>query len=358
MMRSSNHPFLVLLPLLTACKSDHEFGFITDYGGVYESTLSGRVCDADSGRWLEGAVIYTHIVNGADQLVDTRETYSAADGTWALDELRGGQTYTVYVQYGNEIVDMFNIDVPQHAEVRVPTPTCGADLGRVAVITGNYDDWESILAEVGVTNYQLINGLTGDELGQFLSKPENLAEFGALFFAGGHTEEDVLYDTDGSDTAGIVTAVRTSVRDFVSNGGFLYASDWSYDVIELCWPDRIDFLGDDEEPDAAQLGEPDTVHAALLDDAMVAAVGGDRVDVAFDLDTWPVIESVDSQVTVYQQAAGRVGYREGTAQSTVFNSPLLVSFRPDNGKVVFSSWRVAANLEGRGSRVMRFMLDK
>lgn len=348
---------LLLLTFLAACQSDNGVSYVKDYGGIYESTLSGRVCDADSGRWLEGAVVYTHVVNDADQLIDTIETYSAADGTWSLEELRGDQTYTVYVQYGNEIVDMFNVDVPDNAEVEVPTPACGADLGRVAVITGNYDDWEAVLAEVGVTNYQLIDGLTGSELGQFLSGSENLAEFGALFFAGGHIEEDVVYDTDGSDTAGVVTAVRTAIRDYVSNGGFVYASDWSYDVVELCWPDRINFLGDDEDPDAAQLGEPDTVRAEILDADMVESVGGDQVDVSFDLDTWPVIESVDDQVTVYQRA-DEVGYREGTAQRTHSDAPLLVSFSPDDGRVVFSSWRVAANLDGRGPAVVKYVLDE
>lgn len=353
MMRTS----VLLFALLAACASDRELRYVKDYGGTYESTLSGRVCDANSGRWLEGAVVYTHIVNDADELIDTKETYTAADGTWALEELRGDQTYTVYVQYGNEIVDMFDVEVPDNAEIQVPMPACGADLGRVAVITGNYDDWASVLGEVGVTNYELVNGLTGAELGQFLSGPENLAEYGALFFAGGHIEEDVIYDTDGTDTDGTVTAVRTAIRDFVSNGGFVYASDWSYDVIELCWPDRIDFLGDDEEPDAAQLGEPDTVRSSIVNDELEEAVGGDRVDVSFDLDTWPVIESVDDNVTVYQEAA-EVGYREGTEQRTQSDAPLLVSFSPDDGHVVFSSWRVAANLEGRGPGVIRFVLDK
>ncbi len=348
---------LPLFPLLLVACQEQGFSYVKDYGGVYESTLTGRACDADSGRWLEGAVVYTHIVNDADELIDTRETYTDADGTWTLEELRGGQTYTVYVQYGNEIVDMFDIEVPDNAEIQVPSAACGADLGRVAVISGSYDDWEEVLSEVGVTNYQVINGLTGAELGQFLSGPENLAEYGALFFAGGHIEEDVVYDTDGSDNAGTVEAVKSALRDYVSAGGFVYASDWSYDVIELCWPDRVDFLGDDEEPDAAQLGEPDTVRANILDDDMAEAVGGERVDVTFDLDTWPIIESVDDEVDVYQEAE-EVGYREGTEQDNASDVPLLVSFEQGDGRVVFSSWRVAANLEGRGPGVLRFVLNE
>jgi hypothetical protein len=349
----------ILLPLafllLAACENDSGLRYVKDYGGVYESTLSGRACDADSGRWLEGAVVYTHIVNDASELIDTRETYTAADGTWTLEELRGGQTYTVYVQYGNDIVDMFDVEVPENAEIEAPTPACGAELGRVAVITGNYDDWEEVLPEIGVTNYELVNGLTGDELGQFLSDPANLAEFGALFFAGGHIEEDVLVDVDG-DNPGRVEAVTTAVRDYVAAGGFVYASDWSYDVVELCWPDQVDFLGDDTDRDAAQLGTPDTIRATIAVDAMAEAVGGETMDVSFDLDTWPIVERVGEDVTVYQRAS-EVTYRDGTEEYTSEDAPLLVGFAAGDGRVVFSSWRAAANLDGRGPGVMRFVFE-
>jgi hypothetical protein len=348
--------FPLVLSALTAC-NEQSFSSVHDYGGVYESTLSGRACDADSGRWLEGAVVYTHVVNDAGVLLETKETYTDADGSWKLEELRGGQTYTVYVQYGNDIVDMFDVEVPDNADVVAPTPECGADLGRVAVITGHYDDWEAVLDQVGVNNYELIDGMTQAELSQFLSDPANLAEFGALFFAGGHVEEDVIYDTDGTDTAGTVEAVRTSIRDYVSGGGFVYASDWSYDVVEACWPDRLEFLGPDDEPDAAQLGEPDTVAAHITDHPMADAVGGTNIDVSFDLDTWPVLVGVGDDVTVYERADS-VPYREGTEQSTRDDSPLLVGFDQDDGHVVFSSWRVASNTDGRGLKVLRYILNQ
>jgi hypothetical protein len=41
----------------------------------------------------------------------------------------------------------------------------------------------------------------------------------------------------------------------VNNGGSVYASDWAYDVVEIGWPDRVDFVGADEIPNDAQLGE-------------------------------------------------------------------------------------------------------
>lgn len=347
---------LPLVVLLGACENDSSLKYVRDYGGTYDASLAGRVCDANNGRWLEGAVVYTHIVNDAYELIDTRETYTAADGTWSLDELRGGQTYTVYVQYGNDIIDMFDVEVPEGTDVEAPAPACGADLGRVAVITGNYDDWESVLPALGVTNYEIVNGLTGDELGQFLSDEANLAEFGAIFFAGGHIEEDVLVDNDGNNPGRVEQVIR-SVRNYVTAGGFVYASDWSYDVVELCWPDRIDFLGEDTEHDAAQLGVPQTVRANITFGALSDYVGSETVDVSFDLDTWPVIQRVDASVTVYQRA-GEVSYRDGTEEYVSEDAPLLVGFEPEGGgRVVFSSWRAAANMDGRGTDVMAFIFE-
>lgn len=346
---------LLFLAFLVGC-NEQGFSKVTDYGGVYESTLSGRVCDPDSGRWLPNAVVYTHIVNDADELIDTRETYSDENGQYVLEELRGDQMYTVYVQYGNDIIDMFDIEVPESEDVQVPSAACGAELGRVAIITGNYDDWELVLPEIGITNYELIQGVGGEELGQFLSDPANLADFGAIFFAGGHVEEDVLYDTDGSDTAGVVTAVQTAVTDYVDTGGLIFASDWSYDLLELCWGDWVDFVKDDNEPDAAQLGTPQMVTANITHNGLKNVIERDTMDIDFDLDTWPVVKAVDEDsVDIYLQAES-VALRDGTDELTQKASPLLLEFTPGDGRVIFSSFRMASNVAGRRPEMLRYVL--
>ncbi len=347
---------MALFLALLAC-NEQGFSKIADYGGVYESVLTGRVCDPDSGRWLEGALVYTHIITDEGALIDTRETYTDADGNWSLEDMRGDQQYTIYVQYGNVIIDMREVTVDNSEEVEVRTPECGASLGRVAVVSGNYDDWETALPEAGITNYELIDGLAAEELGQFLSDVTNLQEYGAVFFAGGHLEEDVIYDTDGSDADGQVDAVHAAIKAYVAGGGVVLGSDWSYDVIEVLWPNKVDFLGDDEEPDAAQLGEPETVRASIVHEGMVEAVGGDAINVNFDLDTWPLATSVAEGVKVYVRA-DEVPYRVGTEAYTQDRTPLAFAFTPeeDGGRVIFLSWRVAANLENRGPGILRYLL--
>ena len=134
----------------------------------------------------------------------------------------------------------------------------------------------------------------------------------------------------------------------------MYASDWSADVVEQIWPTKVEFYGEDGIPDAMQVGEPATVDATISDRDLEEAIGSDSMRVTFDLDSWPVAISVADSVTVYQK--GDVPYRVGTETGTENNSPLLLSFADGQGKVIYSSWRQAANLDGKGGDVIRYMI--
>ena len=99
-----------------------------------------------------------------------------------------------------------------------------------------------LLPRFGIGDFEIINGQTGADLLQFLGSAENMSVYDMVFFDGGHLEEDVIYDTDGSDSAGNVAQVHAALESYVSQGGTLYVTDWSYDVVERIWPDYIDFL--------------------------------------------------------------------------------------------------------------------
>ena len=284
---------LGILLLLVGC-NEQGFQKVLDYGGVYESTITGRVCDNTRNVWLEGATVYTHILSDTGELIGTAESLTDVDGYYHLADLRGDSSYTVYVQYGSSVIDMFDVAVEGTEEVVLPDPQCSSSSNSaVAIISGDYDHLDEVLPSFGITDFYLVNGQTGDEMVQFLQSAENLVQYEAIFFAGGHIEEDVFYDTDGSDSAGDVARVNEAVSAYVEAGGTVVATDWSYDVVEQTWPNKIDFLGEDTVPNAAQLGTPDTVLAAVTSSELESAVGSDQVDVHFDLDTWPVVVGAD-----------------------------------------------------------------
>lgn len=347
-------PLFLLALLGTSACIEHGFSSTKDYSGTGEASLTGRVCDTERFVWLEAATVYTHIITEDGELIGTRETYTDQDGRYTLEELPGGTIYTIYVQYGSELIDMYDVRVETEEQKVLDDPACSeASELSVAVISGDYDNFVDVLGQLGITNYTIVEGRTGSDLVQFLSDTAGLALFDAIFFAGGHIEEDVIYDTDGTATAQ-VEAVTRAVYDYVNGGGLLYASDWSYDILEACWPNKVDFLGEDGVPDAAQVGEIDAVAASITDGDMESEIGQDTVQVNFDLDTWPVIEDIGDGVTVYQR--GDVPWRQGMDVFTLSDAPLLLDFEAGDGRVVFSSWRQESNIDGKGKEVISYMI--
>lgn len=351
------HRLYAALPLLVSVAvgcSEQSFVSVAERPGEGDLTLSGRVCDTSRNTWLEGAMVYTHLIDSDGVLYSTRTVATDVDGRWVMSGMAADFDYTIYVQHGSQLLDLFDVSLGSD-DIVLPDPPCldNAEV-KVAVVTGDYDDFGEVLTKLGVADYKVVNGTTGEELVQFLLNADALAVYDAIFFPGGHFEEDVFYDTDGSDTSGRVTQVRDALRGYVEGGGVLYASDWSYDVVEQIFPGRVEFVGEDYAPDDAQKGEPATIASAIVDTTLSDAVGASEVDILFDLDGWPVIEGVGNGVTVHMQ--GDATYRIGFDQYTVTDAPLLVSFPQGDGRVVFSSWRQSRNADGVALDIIQEMI--
>ena len=294
--------------------------------GPQPGSIEGRVCDPSGRTWLADAKVYTHLFSPDGHLYETKLVYTDRDGRWIIEELPPGYTYTIYVQYGDDIIEMHDAFVGDRDEVLLEEPDCFDPLSlNVAVVTGDYDNFDLVLENMGFANYTLVDGLTDTEVTGFLGDLEGMLQYDVIFVNGGFVEEGVIYSEDGSSDLYL-----QNVRDYVSAGGAIYASDWAYDLVELGWSDRIDFVGDDLVIDDAQVGE-------------------------YDLPVWPPIESVDSdKVTTHLQ--GNVSYRVGTESYDLVDVPLLVSFTSGEGKVVFSTFRVAKNGSVQMMEILQYMM--
>lgn len=344
----------VLLLAAVACESDNGLQKVTDRYGQGEGSITGRVCDEERAVWLEGASVYTHIIDSSGELRDTRTTLSDADGYYTLDNL-DNDTYRVYIQYGSTTIDMFDVDVLNARETEVPSTTCAGSAGLdVAVVTGDFDDMDTVLEAAGIGGYNLVNGQTGDELLQFLQNPAELATYDAIFFSGGHLEEGVFYSTDGSATA-TAEAVQEGLRSYVKGGGVVIASDWSYDVIEQTWPSKMTFI-DESRPDASQVGEPVNLSVTVSGSDLKDELGQDTLKVNFDLDAWPVVDSVEDEVKVFLR--GDAPWRIGMDTGTESNSPMMVEFTEGKGTVVYVPFRMSANLEGKPGKAVKWLLER
>jgi hypothetical protein len=319
------------------------------------ASVQGRVCDPSGRTWLADALVYVHLFDAGGTLYETREAYSDRDGYWTIDNLPPDNEYTFYVQAGDVILEQRTVYVGDGDFVQLDEPECFDPLQvDVAIVAGDYDNFDTVLSSMGFANFFLVDGTNPTELTDFLSDTAAMSQYDIIFFNGGHQEEDVIYDTDASDTAGVHSTVVQNIRDYVSAGGSVYASDWAYDVIEQGWPDRMTWVGDDTIPNDAQMGEYTTVSATVKDEAMADWLGSSTISVQYDLPVWPPIASAAESVTTHLEA--NVSYRQGTESYNLAQVPVLVSFTSGEGRVVFSTFRVARNGSDDMLLILQYMM--
>lgn len=231
----------------------------------------------------------------------------------------------------------------------------------IGVATGDFDYVEEALARngVGYTPYEgfISHAVYDDEIQpeQIALKTEtlftslndrNLPEldnFDAVFVNSGSRGwgEYVYNGVDADDGLATSEAARSNLETYMARGGTLILSDWSYDLIEVMWPDRVDFVYESEGLDAAQVGSSEEIVARVTDEALLDALGEQQIELAYDFSYWTVIESVADDVDVYLR--GDVTYRldDGGGYGTIEDVPLLVGFGAGGGRVYFSTfhWR-------------------
>lgn len=174
----------------------------------------------------------------------------------------------------------------------------------------------------------------------------DLDNYGTLFVSSGTRGFGVAQYNDGTlPDDGMITdtePLTAHTCDFANSAGLLVATDWAYDLVEFCWPDAIDFVGDDAALDAAQTGIAGTGVIATVNDEKLKADVGDAVTINYDYSAWAVIESVATDTEVL--LSGDVSYQPSSTENatTLTNVPLIVRFPAGNGQVVFSTFHLSA----------------
>lgn len=345
------------LLLALACAPESTLHRTNETDPVIEGVgdISGRVCDPTGYTWLEGATVYANLYDAEGWLVDVKSTTTDETGYWALRELPTGVVHDIRIQKGTEVVEEHEIEVRNGKITTLDEPAClDPSTLDIAVISGNYDDFDRVLDHMGITTYDIVDGLDQGVVTSFLMNPEEMAEYDLIFFNGGIIEEDVIYTKDAGNTD--VPMIHDNLRAFVEDGGHIYASDWSYDVVTQVWPGRIDFLGAEASPDAAQLGATQTVNAAITNYSLSQFMEDEDqyLPISYDLPVWPPIVAVGGTTSVHLTAD--VEYRENGVVNYQAGSPLLVSFNGGGGRVVFSSFRLVANDNDDVIKVMKYVM--
>lgn len=346
---------LVPLALIAACQNENNLSTTVPRTEVVaDGSISGRVCDPSGRTWLADALAYVNVTDDTGFIYETKRAFTDLDGYFTIEDLPGNKTYTVYVTYGPTQLMAEEIEVGNGEHVTLDEPSCFDPLELdVAVVAGDYDDFGRVLEDLGFVNHHTINGGDQAELTDFLSSREEMDKYDLIFFDGGLIEDGVFYDLVNPENP-VPDTVMANIRSYVEEGGSIYASDWSYDIVEIAWPEKIDFVGADEIPDDAQKGDYELLDAAVTDASLSEYLAKQYIEIEYDLPVWPPIENTSKTVSVH--LTGTVPYSDGLSDYTLSGVPLLVTFNSGEGKVAYSTFRVVRNGNDDVLRTLQYIM--
>jgi hypothetical protein len=375
-----------LLPVLVAassftCASDN-LSSIPDKPKAPASCrtggVTGHVCLPGGSTPLSEAYVYVQATdcNGVEQRY---QSVTGEDGQFALVDVPEG-TFDLVIES-----DALTTTIPVRVVGgQIATVTRDADgdllcaappLPRVAVITSAVDDGEpwdqvDVLLDDLQIPYDLFDGggLSSDA-NELLSDFTALSEYDTVFINCGYMDRDFFkasieyedyFDFYGTITFNYNAITYQNLRQFVQNGGSLYASDWAWPAVEGLKANVIDFYGSEgTDGNEVTQGVEGTITADVTNSALESFLGSDRVAVDFDLPIWAVINSVDPSVDVYVRGNFEVYTDDyGFNKTTLTDKPLLVGYRPfaGGGYVIYTTFHYSHQPSAQMLDVLRYLI--
>jgi hypothetical protein len=306
--------------------------------------IEGTVCanDAEGGGPLAGALVTARWNAGSESF--SLETATLDDGSFILDPIAPVPATNVVVRVEQGAyafvwnVPLVNARGDDVTGVQLTaSDTCQPLLPdgdrRYLVVTGIYDRIEDTLTREGIP-FETEDGASFTWAEALFGTLDRLEDYNGIFVNCGVDE------SEWARPAGLSANARRNVREYVERGGALYVSDWAYELVEQVFPEKINFLGDDEVLDASQLGVGGAYTARILDEelsAFLVAEGfdGDEMTIDFDFQAGSIISTVADDVTVFLETD--MQYRS-TGDAILEQTPVTVGFRHGRGRVIFTSF--------------------
>ncbi len=293
--------------------------------------IRGRICAPNGTTWLANARVWVDTPQG------TVETQTDANGRFVLTNVPPG-TYTVNVLAGSFQTQFPNVVVRSNeiTEIGDSPDQCVPleDNHKIAVVTGEWDQVQVVLNRLGINNIDLYSGEDASYVQTLLGDYTLMQTYDVIFFNCG-------IDDAFLGMAGNPVAVQNT-RAFVASGKSIYASDWAYDLVEVAWPDFIDFYGADTDRDGSQVGqEGENLPGSVVDPALRNALSTQNVAINFNLPAWAIMSGASSNSRVYiRGTVERCADLFCSSSETLSNVPLTVGFHPapNAGKVIYTSF--------------------
>lgn len=182
---------------------------------------------------------------------------------------------------------------------------------KLAYVFGYYDEIQDIIGELGYNSFMLSVGDLEDP------SKLNYSNYSALFLNCGADDD-------------FNPEVKTTLINFLKDGGLIYASDLTARYVEFLFPGQFSYLEDGKEQE---------VMATIIDDQIKTNLGKDKINIVYDLDGWFQIGSISSEFKVIVQ-----GSYYDNRNNLKANRPLAVYRKEGKGVLVYTTFHNSVNI--------------
>lgn len=242
-------------------------------------SLQGLICAPSEQIYVNGATV-TLTLTDCDGTVKQVSTTTDQNGAYSFDKLPCGKHTAQVTKGAFKATYWVTIKTGQQTDLTgIGTKLCfNATAAKIAVFWGQWDHQHKLLDELGFkyTYYNFEYEYFKDvdpktiEAVQVLRDYDKLKQYQVLFFNCGSAAQKYV---------DMFPEIAKNLKDFVNNGGSIYASDLAWAYVEAAFPDAIDFYGKTDLPAGPSNDGPQvvvgnqSVPATIKDAALAQLVG-------------------------------------------------------------------------------------
>ncbi len=194
-----------------------------------------------------------------------------------------------------------------------------------------------------------------DDIGAVLSRPElgyswtqiQLADLANYTLLSQYDAVFINCSSSVQSTPQIVSALK----QYVQNGGSVYASDWAYIYVSNTFPGYIGFRS------APRIGYGQYVNATIVDPGLASYLEPSSppssITLNYNLSNWAVIDDVSSNTKVHLRGS------YNTSSGQMANKPLAVSFSPyptSTGRVIYTTFHNEAQQSALEKKLLEYLV--
>jgi hypothetical protein len=136
-------------------------------------------------------------------------------------------------------------------------------------------------------------------------------------------------------------ATIANLRQWISDGGILYASDWASDYAQALFPEHFISIGGS--------GDVQTAPGTITSQSLLDFVGKTDVQIRYDLGAWKTLDAVSAQTIVLLTGSYTAG---GAAQT----GPLAVVVDYGAGHLVYTTFHNEAGVTDDQLKVLYYFI--